>query len=842
VFTNIYVEYGSQQPPMVHLWDDTLGYQKFLFKDFDYAYKLDPNGTTISLHGHKVKKVHRWSKDDPRVLESDLPKETRVLTDLYLQSDEPAKGNKVAILDIEVDDEHGLPDVLTADKQITSIALEDKTTGEEFVFILDEDRELDDYEAADGLTVFNALTEEELLGDFLDIWEQIAPTIATGWNVDYFDIPYLYRRLIQILGEDEAFRLSPIQLVKFSDRRGKYQIAGVSVLDYLDLYKKFTYTEQPNYRLDTIGKAELGQGKYQFSGTLANLRKTDKAGFLTYNLDDARIVSKLDIKMKLIELVVGICTLGHVPYEEYGYSSRWLEGALVTDLHRKGIIAPNKSATAQEEMAAREGSGEKGFTGAFVKAPKIGRHEWVYSLDLQSLYPSIIMSLNISPETKIGKVLNWSIEGHVRKLIVEYIILDSEGNQTKISRDDFITFMTDGKFTISSNGILYRTDKVGLIAEILDRWFAERVEYRKKMKTAANEKKESEQKYWDMRQHIQKIFLNSLYGVLGLPVFRFYDVDNALAVTASGQDVIKTSAKFVNNKYQERTKTNDDYCIYIDTDSLYFSVLSWFDTMPADLKATGIQLARDMEKQLNVFYDRMAKMLFFVPDKHRFIIRGESIASAAFWVNKKRYAMRKVYDLETDQDVNKVAIKGLDVVRSSFPKAFQTFMKEVLSNILDATPKAELDAKILKFYNSMPDIPIPDVARNTAVKNLSGYSRTNQTLNDFDKKTPAHVKAAITHNLLLRHWNVHFQYKSISDGAKIKYVYLKHNPYEVESVAFFGDDTDAPLIIRLIKEFIDYDRLFENEFAHKLQDFYEALKWGVIPTKVNQKAQEFFAF
>ncbi|KKK52440.1 hypothetical protein LCGC14_3104900, partial [marine sediment metagenome] len=343
------------------------------------------------------------------------------------------------------------------------------------------------------------------------------------------------------------------------------------------------------------------------------LKRDNIEGFLEYNLNDVRLVSGLDDKMKLIQLVMGMCTVGHVPYEEYGFSSRWLEGALITDLHRKGIVCPNRNPVDE--------SGDIKFAGAYVQEPTAGRHEWVFSLDLQSLYPSIIMSLNISPETKIGKVLNWNVEAHIRKEISEYHIQDSDGKETTVDREEFVLFMKNGKFTLSSNGILYRTDKVGLIADILDRWFSERLEYKKLLKKAAHAGNSEQEEYWDLRQHIQKIFLNSLYGVLGLPVFRFYDVDNALAVTATGQDVIKTSARVVNLKYNGLLDTKDeDYCLYIDTDSLYFSVVPF-----GGGKDKAIEMARDAESHLNQFYDRMAKQLFFIPGRHRFVIKGETI-------------------------------------------------------------------------------------------------------------------------------------------------------------------------------------------------------------------------
>jgi len=852
VYQNVYLEHVKERTFQVHLWDDEVGYSCFPYNDFDYAYRIDKNGSTMSLHGKMVKKVRRWKKDDPHILESDLPKETRVLTDLYLESDDASKGHTVLLLDIEVDSKSGLPDTVKANKEITSIALKDKTTNEEYVFILDPEGELDDYKLdAENLTIYNCRTEEELLADFLDTWEEINPTIITGWNIDYFDVPYLYKRISESLGIEEALRLSPIHLIQWSERKNMYRIAGISALDYLDLYKKFTYTEQPNYRLDTIGKIEVDLGKLEFEGTLDELFENDIEAFLEYNLRDVHIVDKLDNKMKFIELVRGICTVGHVPYEDYDHSSRWLEGALITDLHRKGIIAPNRPTGMQERMDELS-SGVVGFAGAYVKPPKVGRHEWVFSLDLQSLYPSLIMSLNISPETKAGKIVNWDIEQHIQKRIEIYIVEDIDGKQVNINREKFLHFMKDGAFTLSSNGIIYRTDKEGLLAEILDRWFVERVEYKDNMKEAAQKGDTEQEEYWDMRQHIQKIFLNSLYGVLGLPVFRFYDLDNALAVTASGQDVIKTSAKYVNGKFNEMRKTDEDYCIYIDTDSVYFSALAWYGDVPHwkghlkidpdEAKKATIDLAQQMESELNKFYDAMAQRMFFIQGKHRFVIKGETVASTAFWVNKKRYAMRKVYDLETGQDVNKVTIKGLDVVRSSFPAAFRKFMKEVLGDILDHIPRDELDAKIIKFKDQLPSMPIPDVARNTAVKNVSKWETTDQQLGIYQSGTPAHVKASLNYNMLLRHMGIHTRYRPITNGSKIKWVYLKDNPYKVEAVAFNGDDTDPPAIAKLVKDYIDYDKLFEKEFAHKLQDFYAALKWGKIPTEVNQLASEFFSF
>jgi DNA polymerase elongation subunit (family B) len=397
-------------------------------------------------------------------------------------------------------------------------------------------------------------TELDLLYGFLDLYEQIGPTIITGWNSDYFDVPYLYNRIKQQCGPNTAGRLSPIGKVRYSNFRSKYFIAGVSSLDYLDLYKKFTYSQQPNYRLDTIGRVEVNMGKIEYEGSLDELFRNDLEKFIEYNLQDVRIIVEMDKKLKLIELVRGICHIGHVPYEDYSFSSKFLEGTIVTYLHRKGIIVTNKPAGGRELMDAREEGDGEGFAGAYVKEPIPGLYEWVYSLDLQSLYPSIIMSLNISPERKIGFVTNWDVDKHLNEQLTEYLIRGTgEENVVRLSREAFIKYMSMEALTISSNGVLYDNKTMGIIPEVLNTWFAERVEYKNLMKKYKNEGNAEMAEYYDRRQHIQKIFLNSLYGVLGLPTWRFYDVDNALAVTASGQDVIKSSAKFANRLYHTRT-------------------------------------------------------------------------------------------------------------------------------------------------------------------------------------------------------------------------------------------------------------------------------------------------
>jgi DNA polymerase elongation subunit (family B) len=466
MYQAIYVERGEGfGNDTVHLWDDELGYKTVPYRQFDYAYKPDKSGQYISMTGVRLAKVKRYKRDDPSLFESDLPAETRVLTDLYLNEDNPSTGHKVMFFDIEVSMENGVPTIENPNNEITSIALYDSVTQQYSVLVLDK-AGVQPSREYDNVNVVMYTSELDLLYGFLDVYEQIGPTIITGWNSDYFDVPYLYNRIKQRCGPNTAGRLSPIGKVRYSNFRSKYFIAGVSSLDYLDLYKKFTYTQQPNYRLDTIGRLEVDMGKVTYDGSLDELFRTDLEKFIEYNLQDVRIIVEMDKKLKLIELVRGICHIGHVPYEDYGFSSKFLEGTIVTYLHRKGIIVTNKPAGGRELMNARKENDEEGFAGAFVKEPTPGLYEWVYSLDLQSLYPSIIMSLNISKETKVGRVTNYSTEAHISEYFV--MLEENEDVVVKLSREKFCKFMNKNNLVISSNGILYKKPIKNVVGKILE--------------------------------------------------------------------------------------------------------------------------------------------------------------------------------------------------------------------------------------------------------------------------------------------------------------------------------------------------------------------------------------
>jgi DNA polymerase elongation subunit (family B) len=466
LYQNIYIDNSGEGTPTVYIWDDVEGLLTLSWSDFNYAYVADPKGNHITMTGKRVSKTRRFIRGAENVFESDLPRETRVLTDLYLDDDTPSKGNTTLFFDIEVAMSNGLPDIHNPNNEITSIALYDPHTSTYYAFVLDKEGIYENTET----TTF-CRSEIDLLHKFMNMYESIAPTIITGWNSDYFDIPYLYNRMVQVCGKEIANRLSPIGIVRYSDRQERYKIAGVSCLDYMVLYKKFTYTQQPNYRLDTIARMELGRGKVEYEGSLDLLFKENLEKFIEYNLEDVKLLVDMDAKLKFIELARGICHVGHVPYEDYSLSSRFLEGTIVVYLHRKGIVVTDRPKVQKVYDAdGVEVGNDVGFAGAYVKVPMPSLYNWIYSLDLQSLYPSIIRSFNISKETKVGKVLNFNIDDHVGNQIKAYVVQE-EGNNTtdELSKEDFLSLLEENNLCVSSNGVLYRRPTEKVVGKILVR-------------------------------------------------------------------------------------------------------------------------------------------------------------------------------------------------------------------------------------------------------------------------------------------------------------------------------------------------------------------------------------
>ena len=830
MYQNIYVK-RTKTSSEVHLWDDKTGYTKFQYKP--YAYLKSPSGTYRSLYGDKLKKVNFWTGDDlknKRVFESDVPIETRTLVDMYTDSEEPSVGHREVFFDIECEVTDGFPDPQRAENKITAIALYDKTMDSYHCYVLGDVPNTD--------VVESFQSEEELLQRFYQKYLEINPTILSGWNIDGFDIPYLYNRTRKVMGESFANALSPIGIVDYSENKNRYKIAGVSCLDYLRLYKWFTYTQQSSYRLDFIGQLEVGIGKIEYEGTLDDLYKTDINKYIEYNLNDVKIVKALDDKLKFIDLARGLGHLGHIPYEENFFSSRYCEGAMLVYMKKIGVVAPNKTHRSYQR------TDEDRFAGAYVKDPKPGRYEWVFDLDLTSMYPSVIMSLNISPETKMGKLVGWNAEEFVKGTPKTYTLMVGDKEKGRYNEKQLKDMFDNNKVSISSNGIMYRYDKKGLVPVLLEKWFNERVEYKKLMKKYGDEGVTEKYEYFKRRQHVQKIILNSLYGVLGLPVFRFYDVDNAEATTLTGQELIKFTEKIANSYYNKQLGDTKDYCIYTDTDSVFYPSIPLIqkDYPDADLSDDKFMTEKILEKAgivqdyINESYNLFAERLLNVKGGHRFDIKQECVAKSAFWVTKKRYGQWIINDGGVVCD--KLDVKGLDIVRSNFPVAMRKLMTEVLQDILSNEDKELIDDKIISFKKEMKTLPLEDIALPTGVKNLGKFADKRRVgklhskgsiMTPMHKGTPVHVKAAWIYNDLLKYYRLN-NVEQIKNSEKIKWVYLKDNPLSISQIAFKGYD-DPKEIMDYINQYVNHSKLFEKALKKKIDMFYDSMGWVLVDKK-----------
>jgi len=823
---------------IMHVWDDELGHQKFPFKP--YGYLPNENGQYQTLDGVRLDRVPGNHRDNPKAYESDLNEEVRTLIDLYYENDDVSKGHRDFYFDIETaKDENGystIDDVRTA---ITSIAYYDKAGNDRRVLILDErNRIKESVIEGDNYVLEIFRSERDLLTRFINAFAEIQPTVITGWNTDGYDIPYLLGRCKKVLGNQSIKKFSPAGIVTQNPKSKKWKIFGVSSLDYIKLYKNFTYTELPNYRLDTVGKTELSKGKVEYDGDLDDLFEQDIHKFAYYNMTDVDLVYELDEKLQLINLARTICHKGHVPYEDVYYASKYLDGAAIVDLKRNGFVAPNKQFRFIEEER------QDALAGAYVMPPIPGLYKWIYDLDLTSLYPSIIMSLNISPETKIGVINNWD----------EECLLSPKSQEVSIHNNpntipDVKQWLSNNKYTVASNGAVYDTSRKGFLPAILEKWFNERVTF--KNKRDEYEVGSEDYKFYDALQLTQKVLLNSFYGVLGLKTFRFHDLDNAGAITATGQSVIKFSAKVINKYYEKETGKDHfinangnkaEFSFYTDTDSTFVSSLPLIEKRYPGFDETDEQfmidktneIASEIQKYVNAMYDQYA-VAFHNTNDHRFQIKQEYVAKSGLWIAKKRYAQWVIF--KEGKPTNKMDIKGLDVVRSSFPTDFKKIMKETLWCVLKEKSKTETSDVIFEFKSSIQKSDVLNVMKNSGVKEVSKYIKNRKPFTGYMSGTPAHVKSAINFNDMLTQLNT--DVTDITNGEKVKWGYLKNNPYGFDTMALRGYE-DPKELVDFVNMYIDRDKMFERDLQGKIDDFYAAMNWGKLPE--NNNMGKFFNF
>jgi DNA polymerase elongation subunit (family B) len=845
--------YFHRHTNVVHLWDDEKGYMRIPYKR--YAYVKAPNGNLTALDGTLVKKVSKFSGEDPKdVYESDVRPDVRTLIDMYYHTDDVSKDHRILFFDIEVqrDEARRHSTIEDATNVINSVAYYNNVDREYNIFVIDPTVEKVIKEQRDSGNIFKCPTEADLLMLFLKAWNKFKPTIAVGWNCDKFDIPYLVNRMKRVLGEEYVTKLSPIGIVDKDRKYEQYQIAGVTVFDLMRLYRQYTYNEEPSYSLDYISRKELNRGKVEYEGSLDTLYATDVDKFIEYNRVDVELMVELDDKLKFIDLARSICHKGHVPYSDVYAATRTLDGACLTFLKRAGIVAPNRQVSDDVDDTIVDDEDDDSFTGAFVKDPVPGRYEWVFDEDASGLYPNTQRTLNMSPETKMFRIDNWDMDAFITN---KPIVFKVSSKRLSWTPNELREYLVSNNYSIAANGVVYDLNRKGLIPSILEQWSQERDEFRALAKQNKQEGNKELYEYYESRQLTQKIISNSLYGVLGNRGFRFYDLDNAEATTITGQAVVKHAMMKGNEWFTKATGVDRDYVIYVDTDSNFFSAMPIIEMLEKkqgrslsydEKAAVTFKTSQQVEKFINGSFDAFAKLYCNV-ETHFWTFKQEYVAEAAIWIAKKRYAQKiisekgvSIAEMTKGAKQFKLDVKGLDVVRSNFPKKFREYMSDLLIRLLDNESKTQVDEVVLDFKEYLLTVEnVTEIMPASSIKKFGEY--TSQRSDGFlqtAKGTPIHIKSAINYNNLLHILDIPSAPR-IDVGQKVKWAYIKPNQYTFDTIAIPDEGVPEP-VMDFLKQHLNNNLIYEKIMTKKLQSYYDAMGWGDIPN--NKNVGKFFSF
>ena len=712
---------------------------------------------------------------------------------------------KISTIDIEVASENGFPDVESAAEEVLLITLQDYTTKQIRTWGKGSFNNKQDNVIYKGFR-----TEHELLTDFINWWmiEENCPEVVTGWNSEFYDMPYLVRRIDRVLGEKLMKRLSPWGLVTekktLKNHREVifYDVGGVTQLDYLTLYQKFTYKKQESYRLDYIASVELGQKKLDHSEfeTFKDFYTNGWQKFVEYNIIDVELVDRMEDKMKLIELAITMAYDAKVNYNDVFTQVTMWDTIIYNYLKKKNIVIPPKTANKKDEK----------YKGAFVKDPIPGAYDWIVSFDLNSLYPHLIMQYNISPETLAE-------EKHPSVTIDK--ILDRK-----------LTFEMYKDYAVCANGAMYRKDVRGFLPELMDKIYKDRTIYKKKMLAAKQDYEKTPTKALEKEiarcnniQMARKIQLNSAYGAIGNQYFRYYKLANAEAITLSGEVSIRWIENKLNNFLNKILKSDDfDYVIAIDTDSIYLNlkplVDKLFEGKDQDPEKIVSVLDKICQSQFEPYIEKSYQELsdYVNAYSQMMVMKRENIAERGVWTAKKKYALN-VWNSEGVQYAEpKLKIMGLEAIKSSTPAPCRQMIKDAVKIILTGT-NDEIIQYIDDCRKKFNTLPIEDISFPRGVSDAEKYKSHSDI---YVKGTPGHTRGVLLFNHYLKQKKLTHKYSLIQNGERIKFVYLKTpNPFRENVIAFIQE---------FPKEFgveADYDLQFEKAFFNPVNSILETIGW-----------------
>ena len=745
---------------------------------------------------------------------------------------------KVANIDIEVGEppEGGFPEPEHANGPLTAITIK---MDKHFTTFACGDYENFRFD----LTYIKCADEFDLIRKFLGWWQSEYPDIITGWNVQNFDIPYLVNRIRKLMGENEAKKLSPWGVINdklvdlgMNRKIKSYSIFGIATLDLLDLYQRYAKDgkSQESYKLDSIAHVELGERKlsYEEYGSLLNLYKEDYQKFIDYNIKDVDLVDKIDDKNKLIELALTLSYDNKCNFEDVFAQVRMWDVICFHHLKDKNVVVP--PIERHEKEAA--------YVGAYVKDTINGFHNWVASFDVNSEYPSVIMGSNISPETIIEPD---NYDDAMRSIISSDVSVDR-----LLARKLDLSGLKNKDVCLTANGQFYRRDKQGFMPEMVEKMFADRKVYKKKMLEAEQEYEKEKQdpaKRKELKDRIarynnlqlsKKVSLNSLYGALGSKYFRFFDLRNAIAVTTTGQLSIRWIERSLNDYLRKVLKSNDDFVIAVDTDSVYLNLAELvYKTLPGDVKDTAKAinfLDRVCESKLQPVIDKACGELGDYTNvfQQKIVMKREVLADKAIWTNKKRYILN-VHNSEGVQYAQpKKKVLGLEMVKSSTPSACRDKLREAVDVIFDKDENA-IQQFIQDFRKEFETLPLADISFPRGLNGLIKYSDKRSI---YGSGTPIHVRGALMYNHFLTTNGLTSKYPLINNGEKLKFIFLKE-PNTIQSNVISFPQGGIPEEFALSK-YIDYNTQFEKAFLDPLKIILDSIGWK---TEKVSSLEDFFS-
>jgi len=725
---------------------------------------------------------------------------------------------KVAVIDIEVGSENGFPDPYIASEPITAICIK-YMGGETKVYGCGDYNNTDE-----NVKYIKCRDEYTLCKRFLEDWQANYPDVVTGWNIKFFDIPYLVNRFRKILGEDTDRKLSPWNMINerevyaMNKKNVAYDISGVATLDYIELYRWYAPggKSQESYRLDNIAQVELGEGKISYDEfeNLHQLYRLNYQKFIEYNIKDVELILKLEDKLKLIELGLTLAYDTKTNYNDIFAQTRMWDAMTYGYLLNRDIIVPPNLHTSKDGR----------FEGAYVKDPQIGMHEWVASFDLNSLYPHLMMQYNISPETVIHP------NDHtlkMRDVISKGVTVDKMLNK-EIDLDGI-----EGA-TLTPNGQFFNTKIRGFLPNMLQDMYEDRKKFKNMMLKAQqdyeNEKDESKKYEIEKRiarynnlQLAKKVSLNSAYGALGSQYFRFYDLRMALGVTSAGQLSIRWIENKLNQYMNKLLKTDKDYVIASDTDSIYLRLSELVKKVhpeTSDIKNVIAFMDRVCEDKIQPFIDESYKELadYVHAFEQKMQMKREALANKGIWTAKKRYIMN-VYNNEGVQyNEPHMKVMGLEMVKSSTPQSIRGKMSDTIKLMINGT-ESDVQDFIAQFRKDFKSLPPEEISFPRGMNGLKDYSDKTTM---YKKGTPIHVKGAIIYNHNLEKLGLTKKYPLIQEGEKIKFTYLKQpNPFKDTVISY---PSRLPSEFKL-ENYIDYDTQFEKAYLEPVKIILNCLNW-----------------